>query len=394
MPVITWITNRTSVPLPKTYHQLAVWRGTRCPATSAIVGPAPSRASSHSPTSRSISDALRQRGELPAQHQQLPVLDLVLVLIERTRRRSGGVVAVRVEHAAVTRAHEQTGALEPAHRTPEVRAVDREDLELVARDAPHPARDVRGVAVPGAGERIAVGRQPGLVLGEIGHRTERDPFLPGPAPRRRQDEPQQRDRKERRGDGVHRAAQREPPPAPAAPFLAHAPPFRCDASPATRPDTCCGARGGDGGSPRQSGMPRSGLPATTAVRSAWSLTSARYAASVTDPPCGVPFPFGSWQPPQRCAKSVAPRPTSPPPSPAYGGRPEGVGVVVHCARISWIRASIWASVSKPPALTANAGIEVPATPYLIARRKAASSAHAMYVGLASAVAGPRMPFTP
>src|SRR6516225_9597854 len=159
MPVTTWITNRTSVPLPKTYHQLAVWRGTRCPATSAIVGPAPSRSSSHSPNSRSISDALRQRGELPAQHQQLPVLDLVLVPKERARRRSGGVIAVGVVHAAVTRAHEEAGALEPAHGTSEVRAVDRKDLELVARDVPHPARDVRGVAVPGTGERISVGRQ-------------------------------------------------------------------------------------------------------------------------------------------------------------------------------------------------------------------------------------------
>src|SRR5262249_8225928 len=173
MPVITWITNRTSVPLPKTYHQLAVWRGTRCPATSAIVGPAPSRSSSHSPNSRSISDALRQRGELSAQHHQLPVLDLVLVLVERARRRSGGVVAVCVEHAAVTRAHEETGALEPAHGTSEVRAVDREDLELVARDAPHPARDVRGVTVPRAGEWIAVAGEPGLVLGEVRRGAQR-----------------------------------------------------------------------------------------------------------------------------------------------------------------------------------------------------------------------------
>src|SRR5262249_35875339 len=185
MPVTTWITNRTSVPLPKTYHQLAVSRGTRCPATSAIVGPAPSRSSIHSPNSRSMSDVLRQRRELSTEHQQLAVLDLVLVLIERPRRRSGGVGAVGVEHAAVTRAHEDTGALEPAHRTSEVRAVDREDLELVARDAPHPARDVRSVAIPGAGERIAVGGQPGLVLREVRQGSERDPSLPRPAPRRR-----------------------------------------------------------------------------------------------------------------------------------------------------------------------------------------------------------------
>src|SRR5262249_61590801 len=125
------------------------------------------------------------------------------------------------------------------------------------------------------------------------------------------------------------------------------------------------------------------------------LTSVTYAAAGTDPPYVVPFPFGSWQRPHRCAKSVAPRPTSPPPSPAYGGRPVGAGVVVHCARISWISASICASVSEPPALIANACADVPGTPpWVIARRNTASSAHAMYVGLASAVAGPSMPFAP
>src|SRR5262249_36599474 len=118
-------------------------------------------------------------------------------------------------------------------------------------------------------------------------------------------------------------------------------------------------------------------------------------ASVTDPPYGVPFPFGSWQLPQRCAKSVPPRPTAPPPAPAEGGTPAMAGLGVHWLRISWVTTSICRSVSQPPALVANACAGVPGTPpWVIARRNTASSAHAMYVGLASAVAGPSVPFAP
>jgi hypothetical protein len=52
MPLTTWTAKHTSVALPKTYHQLAVSRGTRWVATSAIGAPSPSRWSSHAPTAR------------------------------------------------------------------------------------------------------------------------------------------------------------------------------------------------------------------------------------------------------------------------------------------------------------------------------------------------------
>ena len=70
---------------------------------------------------------------------ELAVLDLVVVLEEAARRRAGGARAVRVVGAAVAGAHEEPRLREPAHRAAEVRAVDGEDLELLAGDAPHPA---------------------------------------------------------------------------------------------------------------------------------------------------------------------------------------------------------------------------------------------------------------
>src|SRR5262245_4525958 len=233
MPLTTWTTKATSVALPKTYHQLAVSRGTRCVTTSASGSPSPTRCSSQSPIARhlDISDTSRQRRQLPALHPQLAALDLELIAVERTRGRPRGMAAVGVEHAAVARAHEQLRRGEPANGADEVGAVDGEQLELVARQPAYPARDVGGLPVPRPRERVAVRGEPGLVLGEVRQRSERDPFLPAPAARGGEDEADERDREQRRRDGIQREAEEQQHPAPArlASFVAHAPPPRCEA---------------------------------------------------------------------------------------------------------------------------------------------------------------------
>src|SRR6185503_6799897 len=51
-------------------------------------------------------------------------------------------------------------------------AVNGEDLQLVGGNPPHPARNVAGVAIPGAYKRVAIGCQPGFADGELRHWTE------------------------------------------------------------------------------------------------------------------------------------------------------------------------------------------------------------------------------
>src|SRR5262249_56477976 len=146
--------NRASVALPKVYHQLAVRRGTGCSSTGVSASLTPARSSIHRPIDRSLATsrlALHRPGqgrELAAAHPELLLADPVLVLEQAARRRAGGAGAILVVRPAVTRAHEQARLGEPPHRAAEVRAVDREDLELLALDAAHPARDLRRRPVP------------------------------------------------------------------------------------------------------------------------------------------------------------------------------------------------------------------------------------------------------
>src|SRR5262249_59997379 len=116
-----------------------------------------------------------ERGKLAAAHPELLLADPVLVLEEAAGRRAGGAGAVLVVGPAVTRAHEQARLGEPPHRTAEVRAVDREDLELLALDAAHPARDLRGRPVPLHADWVLEDCQPGLPLGEARQGTQPDP---------------------------------------------------------------------------------------------------------------------------------------------------------------------------------------------------------------------------
>jgi hypothetical protein len=63
-------------------------------------------------------------------------------------------------------------------------------------------------------------------------------------------------------------------------------------------------------------------------------------------------------------------------------------------RIPFTSASICLSVSIPPALCANAGIDVPGTPLATVRRITLSSAIARKTGLPKAIAAPPFPLAP
>jgi hypothetical protein len=84
--VANWSTINTAVALPNTYHQLAVFRGTAWVATSRMVAPTWTRASSHPPilvSQRGIptSSCRRgQRGQRAAEDPQLAAPDLPLML--------------------------------------------------------------------------------------------------------------------------------------------------------------------------------------------------------------------------------------------------------------------------------------------------------------------------
>ena len=75
----------------------------------------------------------------------------------------------------MTGAHEEVRLLEPADRTSEVRAVDREDLKLLSLHPPHPARNISCLAIPRARVRVSVLRHSCLVFREISERSQRDP---------------------------------------------------------------------------------------------------------------------------------------------------------------------------------------------------------------------------
>ena len=66
---------------------------------------------------------------------------------------------------------------EPAHRTAKVRAVDGEDLKLVALHMANPARDVGGHAVVRSDDGIAVVDETRLTFGEVADGAKRYPRL-------------------------------------------------------------------------------------------------------------------------------------------------------------------------------------------------------------------------
>src|ERR1700730_7941762 len=65
----------------------------------------------------------------------------------------------------------------PAHGTAEVRAIDREDLELAPIDIAQPAWKLRGVAVGTIGDRVPKRRKARLAGGKLIERAKRNPSI-------------------------------------------------------------------------------------------------------------------------------------------------------------------------------------------------------------------------
>src|SRR6266403_4504202 len=118
---------------------------------------------------------LVQGRKLAAMYPQLSALDLVFVFIKSLWRWPGCMRTVFVESAPVTRTHEQVRLLKPAHRTPQMGAIDGKDLKFLAFNSPHPAGNVCGLAIPWACIRISEFRHARLVLGERCKRSKRNP---------------------------------------------------------------------------------------------------------------------------------------------------------------------------------------------------------------------------
>src|SRR5262252_87721 len=84
-----------------------------------------------------------------------------------------------------------------------MRAVHRKDLKLLASDSAYPAWNVGRRTVPRPRKGIAIRRQSGLVLRIGVDETERDPRLRRTlAAKTGQDIPEDRNRQQRRGNGV------------------------------------------------------------------------------------------------------------------------------------------------------------------------------------------------
>ena len=108
---------------------------------------------------------------------ELAVDDGVLILEQTALRRAGCARAIFVVGAAVAGAHEEVRLWEPAHRTAKVRAVDGEDLKLIALHMANPARDVGGHAVVRSDDGIAVVDETRLTFGEVADGAKRYPRL-------------------------------------------------------------------------------------------------------------------------------------------------------------------------------------------------------------------------
>src|SRR5258708_5408595 len=60
-----------------------------------------------------------------------------------------------------------------------MRAIDREDLELLTSNVTHPAGNIRGFAIRRICDRVSIGRQARLAHWKLGERAKREPgFVP------------------------------------------------------------------------------------------------------------------------------------------------------------------------------------------------------------------------
>src|ERR1700688_884188 len=107
-------------------------------------------------------------------NQQISLLQCVAILKQTALRRSRGARSVGIVGTPMTWAHEETGLREPANRASQMRAIDREDLELIAVDAAHPAGDFRGLAIRWIGVGASISREPCLAFRELDEGAKRD----------------------------------------------------------------------------------------------------------------------------------------------------------------------------------------------------------------------------
>ena len=84
---------------------------------------------------------------------------------------------IGIVNPPVARTHEQVGLGKPAHGTPQVRAIDRKDLEILAVEVSDPAGNIRRLAIPGIGNGIAKGRETSLAYRKLFHSAKREPRL-------------------------------------------------------------------------------------------------------------------------------------------------------------------------------------------------------------------------
>src|SRR6266404_6876393 len=126
-----------------------------------------------------LSQERRSRGSRRRQFTRLnsdeTVFDFVRIFEQPALRRTGGTRAVAVIRAAVARAHEQTRLRKPTDGAAQVSAIDRENLELFAGDAPDPARRVYSGAVRGSHVGISKRCQPRFAFRKFGDGSNRHP---------------------------------------------------------------------------------------------------------------------------------------------------------------------------------------------------------------------------
>jgi hypothetical protein len=86
------------------------------------------------------------------------------------------VLTILVVGSAVAGAHEKFGLLKPADWAAEVGTINGKNLEIIAFDASHPARNVGSRAIPGTAYGIFVIAEAGLAFGEFLDGSEAHPI--------------------------------------------------------------------------------------------------------------------------------------------------------------------------------------------------------------------------
>src|ERR1700734_1859942 len=91
---------------------------------------------------------LSGRGHLAGFDQKPSAINLVVIFEQSAFGGAGSARTILIINATMARAHEQARLRKPAHRTPQMRAVDGEDLKILPVHVANPAGDIRRVSVP------------------------------------------------------------------------------------------------------------------------------------------------------------------------------------------------------------------------------------------------------